>query len=767
MIKYLNPRRWPYWLKLTVALIAVLQFAVVIFTSAIEVQARAESDERLRQYLQQTAVTRRERLQLEIDNAFSTMVDAATAAYLRPRLLRLLQIKGTPSGADIVARSEATDLLRFRLVENDVFEYVRVLTPEGVVAASIFPPDMPAEQRDLVGADNSGTPGYRGALDAQILGESQRFIVYVTETNENQAEIVQVLEFDEEIVGFMIGRVNLQKTLIDNITDTALTDSDGNPLTPLNIISYLSTRSGAVIADVSVMDHAQDSVRRAQIGLALSGQSGFSQFSMRVIEEPVVSYYQQVENTPLALITDVANTHVVGDLTLGAFSNVPWVLPILILFSAAAIWIIWRDTNTPVQITRKVLDTGLLEEMDFDIPAVSRGDMFGQFTRDLMNMRQRFQESYKAINARLDSSLRDIEATQEVGRFVTTQRDQQTLMNEVVNLIVHVFPNIYHAQIFLNDQIGEYSVLRASTGEAGQRLLERGHRLPVGGTSVVGRTTSEGVVTAVLDTEASEVHRKNELLPNTRAELAIPLRLGKVVIGALDVQSLVANSFTEDQIASLQAMSDQIAISIENARLYQESVRALEEIARQNKESTEQDWREHLYSVRTRELVAWAGTPTKTDTESLRQQAIKTGVTQIGGITGNRTIPVAVPIALRGQVLGAVVWELPTIDFSDEKVALAEELVNRLSVTLDNARLFEESQRTADRERVLNEIAAKITAQSDVESILTTAVKEVGQVLRTRNVRLRLGVEGAQRKSKSQAIIRLDNSNTNGNGSHD
>ena len=205
MIKYLNPRRWPYWLKLTVAVIAVLQFAVVIFISAIEVQARAESDERLRQYLQQTAVTRRERLQLEIDNAFSTMVDAATAAYLRPRLLRVLQIKGTPSGADIVARSEATDLLRFRLVENDVFEYVRVLTPDGVVAASIFPPDMPAEQRDLVGADNSDTPGYRGALDAQILGESQRFIVYVTEANQNQAEIVQVLEFDEEIVGFMIG----------------------------------------------------------------------------------------------------------------------------------------------------------------------------------------------------------------------------------------------------------------------------------------------------------------------------------------------------------------------------------------------------------------------------------------------------------------------------------------------------------------------------------------------------------------------------------
>jgi hypothetical protein len=95
--------------------------------------------------------------------------------------------------------------------------------------------------------------------------------------------------------------------------------------------------------------------------------------------------------------------------------------------------------------------------------------------------------------------------------------------------------------------------------------------------------------------------------------------------------------------------------------------------------------------------------------------------------------------------------------------------VNRLSITLDNARLFEESQRSADRERVLNEIASKITAQSDIESILTTAVREVGQALRTQNVRVRLGAEGAQRKSKSQPVIRLTPTanGTNGNGHHE
>jgi GAF domain-containing protein len=672
-----------------------------------------------------------------------------------------------------VARSEATDLLNFRLVANGIFEYVRVLTPEGIVAASVFPEDMPADQRELVGADSSQSPGYRGALDAQTLGENQRLIVYTTADGQNQAEVVQLIEFDEEIIGFMIGRLSLQNTIIDNITDTPI-DIDGDRDVDaadekFAIRSYLATRAGALIADPSLTQYAADSARRSSIGLALAGQSGISQYLVSGVDGPVLGHYQPISGSPLALITDVANPRTIGHLTLETLGSSPWLLPSIAAIIALSVYLIWIDVKRPVETARRILDTGLEEEMQFELPTVSRADIFGHMTRDSLNTRKRFQDEYHSIKHRLEMSLRDIEATQEVGRFVTTQRDQQALMNEVVNLIINVFHNIYHAQIFLVDATNEFAILRASTGDVGRRLLERGHRLAVGGTSVIGRTTGEGVVTAVLDTEASEFHHKNELLPNTRAELAIPLRLGKTIIGALDVQSFAANSFTDDQITTLQAMADQIAISIENARLYQESVHALEEIARQNRESTAETWREHLYNTRSRELVAWAGTPTRTDTEGLREQAIRTGVTQIGGMTGNRTVPIAVPILLRGQTLGAVVWELPIVEYSDEKVALAEELVNRLSLTLDNARLFEESQRSADRERVLNDIASKITAQSDIESILTTAVREVGQALRTQNVKVRLGAEGAQRKSKNQPVIRLTPAanGTNGNGHHE
>lgn len=759
MLRFFNPRRWPFWSKIAVGLTVVLLATLALLVSAFEIQAREEADSRLRAYLVQTALTRGQRLEQELRNAFSTITEASTASYLRPRLLRLLQITGTPSGADIVARSEATDLLNFRLVANGVFEYVRVLTPEGIVAASVFPPNMQAGQRELVGADSSQSPGYRGALDAQTLGERQRLIVYTTPDGQNQAEVVQLIEFDDDIVGFMIGRLSLQNTLISNITDVAI-DLDGDrdideQDSLLTIKSYLATRAGAIIADPSLVSYATNSARRSAISLALAGQRGISQYFVGGVDAPVFGHYQPIAGSPLALITDVANTRTFGNLTLQSLTASPWLIPSFIGIIALIVYLLWVDIKRPLGITRRILHTGLEEELQFEMSSIARTDIFGQMTRDILNTRRRFQDEYAAIKGRLQMTLRDIEATQEVGRFVTTQRDQEALMNEVVSLIIKVFPNIYHAQIFLTDKTNEFALLRASTGEVGRRLLERGHRLEVGGTSVIGRTTGEGVVTAVLDTDASEVHQKNELLPNTRAELAIPLRLGKTIIGALDVQSFAANSFTNDQITTLQAMADQIAISIENARLYQESVRALEEIARQSRDSTAGTWRDHLYGIRSNEMVAWAGTPTRTETESLREQAIKTGVTQIGGMTNNRTIPLAVPILLRGQPLGAVVWELPIVEYNDEKVALAEELVNRLAITLDNARLFEESKRSADRERVLNEIATKITAQTDIESILTTAVREVGQALRTQNVKVRLGVEGAQRKSRSQPVIRL------------
>ena len=118
-------------------------------------------------------------------------------------------------------------------------------------------------------------------------------------------------------------------------------------------------------------------------------------------------------------------------------------------------------------------------------------------------------------------------------------------------------------------------------GKAGEEMKHKKHSLPVGGQSVIGQATATGqpiVLNDVTLEESTIIHRPNPLLPNTRAELGIPLKIGDRIIGALDVQSNKANVFNEDNIAVLQILADQIAVGVDNAHAYEMSLKAVEEI---------------------------------------------------------------------------------------------------------------------------------------------------------------------------------------------
>lgn len=392
----------------------------------------------------------------------------------------------------------------------------------------------------------------------------------------------------------------------------------------------------------------------------------------------------------------------------------------------------------PINNLRKAMEAVVEGDYAHDVLARDRHDELGQLSAAFVDMRTHVRGLIDELENRIASRTRDVSATQEVGRFAASQRNLQTLMDQVVELIVEKFPDIYHAQIFLVDADREYALLRASTGEPGKIMLARGHKLAVGSVSVIGQVTGQGEVVVARDTGTSQVHQRNELLPLTRAELAIPLKVGDVTIGALDVQSRVRDSFGKDEIAILQTMADQVAVAIENARLYQDSVRRLEEIERVNRTSTLQAWQEYLYSQRERTLSSESGVLSNYDLSAIRKQAIRENRIIVGDVTPNRTIPIAVPVQLRGQILGAVEWEIPANDLNENKLQLAQELANRLAASLDNARLFQESQRAAERERIVNNIASRLTPQTEISDILQTAVREVGQALRAPQVSIRL-----------------------------
>jgi GAF domain-containing protein len=606
-----------------------------------------------------------------------------------------------------------------------LFENVRLLNRDGRVIARA------GVSGGGSGAnDESSSPAYLAALSAGLQGTTRVLNVSFDDA-EAVIEYVQILEWrDGSVLGYLATRVNNTRVIYGNFRF-----SDAN----YQGVTYLADAQGGVIADANA---AMVTVNPDIVARALTGESGVEAFNLSSGEQ-AIGYFGPVRGTPLALVTQVS-TNIAFARALDFFNIQVFVVVVGVLALLGIAVLLFNQMITP-PLVRLRRATQQFSEGDFEVEITDteRGDEIGELANAFAIMREAVRDLVEDLEARIAARARDISATQDISRFAATQRSLQVLMDRVVYLIAERFPNIYHAQIFLVDSDHEYAIVRASTGEVGKQLLARGHRLAVGSVSVIGQVTEQGRFILARDTAISQVHRRNEFLPDTRAELAIPLRVGDEIIGALDVQSKQPDVFTEDLITVLQTMADQIAVAIQNARLYEESLRRVSEIEVSNRQATLRAWQEYMRDQRLSELAADAGVATTIDLSQLRRKALEEGRMVVGEVTERQTIPIAVPIGLRGQTLGAVEWELPAQGFGEDKLELAQELANRLALSLDNARLFQESRRATERERLVNTIAAKLTAQTNIDEILQIAVREVGQALRAPQVSIRLHTQAS------------------------
>lgn len=171
----------------------------------------------------------------------------------------------------------------------------------------------------------------------------------------------------------------------------------------------------------------------------------------------------------------------------------------------------------------------------------------------------------------------ELQTASEIARDTASTLSLDLLLNRIVQMLAERF-GFYHASIFLLDEAGTQAVIRESTGEAGIEMKQKGHRFAVGSHSVVGMVTQSGESIILNDARSDPMHFPNPLLAETRSEMGIPLKLGSTIIGALDLQSLEANAFSQDEVTVLQILADQIAIAIENARAYELSQKAIEDM---------------------------------------------------------------------------------------------------------------------------------------------------------------------------------------------
>jgi GAF domain-containing protein len=353
------------------------------------------------------------------------------------------------------------------------------------------------------------------------------------------------------------------------------------------------------------------------------------------------------------------------------------------------------------------------------------------------------------LERRVVERTRGLQAAADVARTTTSMLDLDTLLRQVVDLVRERF-DLYYVGLFLVDEEpGDpgpgFAVLRAGTGEAGQEMLERRHKLAVGGESMIGQCVARSEARIALDVGEEAVRFDNPLLPETRSELALPLRSRGRIIGAMTVQSVEANAFDEAYIAILQTMADQVAVAIDNARLFLETQAALEEM-----EAIQRRYLGHAWAEYTSTRAISGYRQTGTGITPLRHHIlpeVQRAVTEQRPVVwsgsqdddqdqmeGSSPPTLVVPIMLRDQPIGALGLNKADQqgEWSADDIALAEAIAEQLALAADNLRLLDETQRRAAREQLVGEITGHVRASMDPDTILKTTVRELGRALGAR-----------------------------------
>lgn len=338
-------------------------------------------------------------------------------------------------------------------------------------------------------------------------------------------------------------------------------------------------------------------------------------------------------------------------------------------------------------------------------------DEIGSLAHSFTIMTSKLRELVTSLEEQVVDRTRELVLTAEIGRQAASIRDLDELLPTITDFIRSRF-NLYYTHIYFIDDLNQHLIIKSGTGAAGQELLARHHMLPIGSGSIVGQVAASGQSIVVSNTEESEIHKPNLLLPDTRSELAVPLIVEDRVIGVLDMQSDRVNTFTEANLTVFEAMAIQLAISIDSAQQWVASQKAQQRAEEALKRLTRESWLENLATRR--EIPAYVYDLSVVN--PLKPQA------------GNGDI--SVPVTVQNESIGEL--SVKTTDgrsLSEDEQALMSAVAQQLAQKAENLRLFEQTQQRATREQIARQITDKIRASGDIETALKTAAVELSKAL--------------------------------------
>lgn len=630
----------------------------------------------------------------------------------------------------------------------------------------------------------------------------------------------------------------------------------------------------------------------------------------------VYGVYRWLPSLSMALLAEQEQSEILA--SANATLVAAGVVTVLVLaLAVAAALVTARSIGDPILRLARTVEQ--VQSGDLTARAeIERNDEVGVLADTFNRMTAQLRSLIGSLEERVAERTAQLKTSAEVGRAAVSQLDPERLLTDVVNLITDRF-GFYYAAVFVIDDSGKWAVLRSATGEAGRVLLERGHRLEVGGQSMVGYVTRQRRSRIALDVGQDAVRFANPLLPDTRSEIALPLMVGERVLGVLDVQSTQAEAFDEASAAVLQSMADQIAVALNNSEQFKqtraalqrahtlytasqavsaavdpdsvlratithiapdaaygsilwygsmegdeqvvqvelmaawanpdagpgasmikagmrftpqqlplidqvtagqafsvpdrdapylapglrtymerlgaqamvvlplaaahkmlglieigfatprqftdeqlqsmqalanqaaialqnlqsaaETQRVLRELDAVNRRLTGEAWADFTRTRRAE--VQWIGVGEQAEHDHWPEvaEALRTGQVATTAIAGDGQLGVAVPIVLRDTPVGVMRLVMPRRAFTDEARATLEALAGHVSQAVETARLLEQTERLAQRERTINEINSRVRQTIDLDAILRTAVNELGRSLKAARVVAHIGRE--------------------------
>ena len=526
---------------------------------------------------------------------------------------------------------------------------------------------------------------------------------------------------DGEVLGILVGRAPLLS--FENVLGSQLGETGE---------AYLvDEQSGLTLTPVWVTD------RNAEVPLVLEwadsqAQDGAGTYS-NYLGVSVIGAYRSVPDLGTVLMVEQDQNEAFQAVTtmLVANSSIALFVGIVSVFVSLAITRSIADPLAELGVTSERIAGGDLTSVvsesgaeEIRTLAVSFNSMTAQLREVIDGLESRVAERTLDLERRSTYA----EAASEVGRAASAILDPERLYRVTVDLVRERLELLY-VGLYLVEESEQWAVLRAGAGSSDENLIVNEHRVRLG-QGTVGWAISNGR-SRIASRPVGEGEEDELAQGRARSEAALPLRSRGQVLGALTVKSDQPGAFDQDLLLVLQTMADQVAVAMDNARLFGESQSALYAAQRASGDLSREAWSNVL---RARTELSYRGT--------------EQGVTQVGHVwhpemerASEEGVPVierrdegqslAVPIVLHGDVIGVLDTFKPNEKgtWTLEQVALVEQIVEQLSQSLENARLYEETQRRGIREQQLREIGTRMQSTVDLDAILRVAVEDLARAL--------------------------------------